>query len=78
MKTLIKFFIVAMFGIELLSPFLIGYLNQKENARKVYGKQEANDIALVKATSSNNLKDWEDIDFTDNNYSDSKTYNIKE
>jgi hypothetical protein len=77
MKTLIKFSIVAMFGIEILSPFLIGYLNQKEKTRKTYIEHAAEDIALIK-TAATDAKDWEDIDFTGNTYSDSKTYIVKE
>jgi hypothetical protein len=77
MKTLIKFSIVAMFGIEILSPFLIGYLNQKEKTRKAYIGRAAEDIALTKAATTD-MKDWEDIDFTGNTYSDSKTYIVKE
>lgn len=78
MKTLLKLCIVAMFGIEILSPFLIGYLNQKEKTRKMYIARETEDIAFTRIEEVENRKDWKDIDFTDDSYSDSKTYTVKE
>jgi hypothetical protein len=81
MKTLIKLFILALFGIEILSPFLIGYLNQKQKTRKMHVSRETQTITFNKteAVASNiSVKDWKDIDFTDKNYSESKTYTVIE
>ena len=82
MKTLLQFFIVAMFGIEICSPFFIGYLNhQQQKVKKIYSTQEIkNKIAKVKAVvvQAKQAKDWRSVDFTDNNYSDSKTLSVKE
>jgi len=73
MKTLIKITLVALFGIEICSPFLVGYLNHKQKSNKIYSADEA-EIVLEKTAE----KDWRDIDFTGNTYSDSKTYTVKE
>jgi hypothetical protein len=81
MKTLIKIIIVTMFGIEICSPFFIGYLNQKEKLRKMYSEREAKCVALSTETTiqeNKQIKNWKSIDFSENNYSDSKTLIIKE
>lgn len=81
MKTLIHILIAAMFGIEICSPFFIGYLNQKAKQQKIYSEREAkitvsNEIAEAKEIKV--IKNWKTIDYSDNNYSDSKTVVIKE
>ena len=81
MKTLIKIVIVAMFGIEVCSPFFIGYLNQKAKQRKIYSEREAKSIAsntAVPKEEIKQIKNWKSVDFTENNYSDSKTLIVKE
>ena len=81
MKTLIKIVIVAMFGIEICSPFFIGYLNQKAKQRKIYSEREAKSIAsntTVTKEEIKEIKNWKSVDFTENNYSDSKTLIVKE
>lgn len=81
MKTLIQFFIVAMFGIEICSPFFIGYLNHKQKLKKTYTTQESKfkiGGRKVIAAETKQIKDWKEVDFTDNNYSDSKTFTVKE
>ena len=81
MKTLIKIVIVAMFGIEICSPFFIGYLNQKAQQQKKYSEREAKCIAsntTVIKEEIKEIKNWKSVDFTENNYSDSKTLIVKE
>lgn len=81
MKTLIQIFIVAIFGIEICSPFFIGYLNQKQKLKKTYSAREEklkSDERKADITTNKKIKDWKSIDFTENNYSDSKSLSIKE
>lgn len=81
MKTLIQIVIVAMFGIEICSPFFIGYLNHQQKLKKNYSTKEVKNneagkkVALV---NNNGIKDWESLDFSENNYCDSKTVRVKE
>jgi hypothetical protein len=81
MKTLIKLFIIALFGIEILSPFMIGYLNQKQKTHRTQANGETQTITFNKTesvASNATKKDWMDIDYTEKNYSDSKTYTVME
>ncbi len=81
MKTLIQIFVAAMFGIEICSPFFIGYLNQKAKQQKVYSEREAKSITSnmqVIKREIKQIKNWKSVDFTENNYSDSKTLIVKE
>lgn len=81
MKTLIQIFIVAMFGIEICSPFFIGYLNHQQKSKKTYSTHETKskpDDKKVAVVEKKKIKDWRSIDFSENNYSDSKTLSIKE
>ncbi len=81
MKTLIQIFIVAMFGIEICSPFFIGYLNHKQKLKQTYVTSEAKckvntEEELVAV--SKEIKNWKVVDFSGTNYSDSKTLLVKE
>ncbi len=79
MKTLLQFFIVAMFGIEICSPFFIGYLNHQQKTKKIYStSQVKTKLNEIKVVAVRQTKDWRSVDFTENNYSDSKTLSIKE
>ncbi len=81
MKTLIKIIIVAMFGIEICSPFFIGYLNQKAKQEKMYSEREAKSIASntsVAKSEIKEIKNWKAVDYSENSYSDSKSLSIKE
>lgn len=81
MKTLIQIFIVAMFGIEICSPFFIGYLNHQQKIKKIYSTRESKnklDDAKVAVGEVRGMKDWRSVDFTENNYSDSKALSVKE
>ena len=78
MKTLIQIVIVAMFGIEICSPFFIGYLNQKEKVKRMYSVREAKANEKKITEANKQTKYWKQIDFSENNYSDSKTMSIKE
>ena len=81
MKTLIQIVIVAMFGIEICSPFFLGYLNQQRKLKKMYSVQEIQCKKADKpALDAKTIKvlDLEAVDFTGNNYSDSKTLVVKE
>ena len=81
MKTLIQIVIVAMFGIEICSPFFIGYLNQKAKLQKIYSTREVkcklNEEKVVLAETKG-VRNWKSVDFSENNYSDSKALSIKE
>ena len=81
MKTLIQIVIVAMFGIEICSPFFIGYLNQKEKLQKIYSARETkckSDTEMALIGDSKKMPALDEVDFTENNYSDSKTLIVKE
>lgn len=68
-----------MFGIEICSPFFLGYLNQKQKLKKVYSSQEIKNGKEVAISNDIQVaKNLDKIDFTGNNYSDSKTIKIKE
>ncbi|HWY12731.1 MAG TPA: hypothetical protein VN026_15465 [Bacteroidia bacterium] len=81
MKTLIQIFIAAMFAIEICSPFFIGYLNQKAKQQKIQSETEVKNIAsnaeIIKPEIKQ-IKNWKLVDFSENNYSDSKTLIVKE
>ncbi len=81
MKTLIQIVIVAMFGIEICSPFFIGYLNSKQKVKNIYSRKESKtELTDVKVAVGEvrGMKDWRSVDFTENSYSDSKTLSVKE
>ncbi|MBK7669032.1 MAG: hypothetical protein IPJ32_17840 [Sphingobacteriaceae bacterium] len=81
MKTLIQIVIVAMFGIEICSPFFIGYLNQKQKTKNIYSARETKNNTKegkVVLAETKEVKNWKLVDFSENNYSDSKTLSIKE
>ena len=74
-----------MFGIEICSPFFLGYLNQKEKLQKIYSVREAksktNEVEKtlgLELKMKEALRDLDRVDFTENNYSDSKTLIVKE
>ena len=82
MNLLINIIIVGMFGIELCSPFMIGYLNKQDKKVKATNeyfnkRQEAlhNSHHLTPAKLENN---WKNLDYSSNTYSDSKALQIKE
>ena len=57
MKTLIQIVIVAMFGIEICSPFFIGYLNQKQKTKNIYSARETkNNTNSVNNTNNANTE----------------------
>jgi hypothetical protein len=81
MKTLIQLVIVAMFGIEICSPFFLGYLNSKQKIKQNYTAREtASKINVIEEIASvdKEVKSWKVVDFSENNYSDSKALQIKE
>lgn len=79
MKTLIQVVIVAMFGIEICSPFFIGYLNQKQKLKKIYSVRENKHNQEIAITDNfRPAINLDKVDFTGNNYSDSKTIRVKE
>lgn len=82
MKLLINIIIVGMFGIELCSPFMLGYLNKQDKKVKATNeyfskRQETlqNNHHLIPAKLDNN---WKNLDYSSNTYSDSKALQIKE
>ena len=82
MKLLINIIIVGMFGIELCSPFMIGYLNKQDKKVKATNeyfskRQEAlqNQHHRIPAKLDNN---WKNLDYSSDTYSDSKALQIKE
>ena len=54
MKALIGLFIASMFGLELMSPFMIGYLNDKDSSRKKHATASSSNRKIKK--SANNFE----------------------
>lgn len=82
MKALIQIIIVGMFGVEVCSPFMIGYLDQKEKRTKsnteFIKKRKTIDKIYQQVASASSQKNWKNIDFSADSYSDSKALRIKE
>ena len=81
MKTLIQILVIAMFAIEICSPFFLGYLNKKAKSRQTISVQDVKykiktDKELIASTKE--IKNWKSVEFYENNYSDSKTVRVKE
>lgn len=82
MKLLINIIIVGMFGVEVCSPFMIGYMNKHENQIKANNEYIKNRNQLNEQKTHHNPikanKAWETVDYSSNAYSDSKALKIKE
>lgn len=90
MKPFINLFIGGMFCIEIMSPFMLGYLNQNLKSRPLLKDKSKNPIArtISGLSSSLNLKscsaigiiNWRYVDAskTETGYSDSKSLAIRE
>lgn len=81
MKVLLNLIIVGMFGAEMCSPFMIGYLNEKdkkikENRKYIENRKKEQELNL-KLSNYRDLN-WKKIDYSEHNYSDSKSLKIKE
>ena len=54
-----------MFGIEICSPFFIGYLNKSKTTKEMYAERKAESIALVTTrTETKQIKNWKTVDYT--------------
>ncbi len=82
MKTLINIIIVGLFGVEVCSPFLIGYFNHREKrsrtSQEFYCKRQNIERIYQKVIASGENPDWKKIDYSETSYSDSKALKIKE
>ena len=82
MKTLLNIIIVAIFGVEVCSPFMIGYLNNRDKKMKVnnefISKREKIEKIYRKVAAQHSSKNWKSVDYSENSYSDSKALKIKE
>lgn len=82
MKALLHVFILGLFGIEVCSPFMIGYLNNKEKKiktnneyiSKLKNTEKTYNGAVVKKEDTNRKI----LDYSKNSSSDSKALKIKE
>ena len=76
MKPVLKFSLASILILEIMSPVLLGMMNQ--NMGSIVSQQKINS----KTTQENKSKiiDWKKIDFSaaEISYSDSKTLKIKE
>jgi hypothetical protein len=52
MKALIGLFIASMFGLELMSPFMIGYLNDKDQNRKKHSTTASSSNRKIKKSAN--------------------------
>lgn len=52
MKALIGLFIASMFGLELMSPFMIGYLNDKDQNRKKHSANASSSNKKIKKSAN--------------------------
>ncbi len=48
MKAIIGIFIASMFGLELMSPFMVGYLNDKDVSIKKHASKASNSNRKIK------------------------------
>lgn len=82
MKTLLNIIIVGIFGVEVCSPFMIGYLNNRDKKMKAnneyISKREKIEKTYQKVIASHTAKNWKTVDYSENSYSDSKALKIKE
>ena len=81
MKTLIQIIIVGMFGVELCSPFFIGYMDNKAKRAKVsndYFNTRNKKQQMAQGKLTKQTKNWKNIDYTGEVYADSKSLQIKE
>ena len=80
MKTLIQIIIVGMFGVELCSPFFIGYMDNKAKRMKASNAyfNARNKKVQVAQKPSHETGNWKNIDYSGESYADSKSLHIKE
>lgn len=81
MKTILSLLLAGMFGIEILSPFMIGYLNNqikptpnKINVIEKHGSDEVSEKFIKQKNYYLNTS----INADEENYADSKSLAIKE
>lgn len=81
MKTLFSILLVGLFSIEIMSPFMISYMNATQNHHKKNivahnnSTKKQSPVAVIKYHKKYIA---EPIVSDENNYSDSKTLSIKE
>lgn len=82
MKTILNILIVGMFGVEVCSPFMIGYLDKKHKQIKAsnefYNKRNKNTNSDSNVAEAAKSSGWKTVDYSTDNYSDSKTLVVKE
>jgi len=81
MKTLIQIIIVGMFGVELCSPFFISYMDNKAKRIKAsndYFNAKNKKDQVAQSITIKEVKNWKNIDYTGEDYADSKSLQIKE
>ena len=82
MKALIQIIIVGILVVEVCSPFMIGYFNNKQKRAKTNNefikKRKTIDKIYQRVASASTDNNWKTIDFSNNSYSDSKALRIKE
>lgn len=83
MKAFINLFIGSMFCIEIMSPFVLGYLNQEQNSKNKSPLEQRKPQARRSVRPMAGLfsvRDWKKVDFgkTESNFSDSKSLNVQE
>ncbi len=82
MKTIFSFLLVGLFSIEIMSPFMLGYLNEvnsvkNKNISDTKIKTVKAKVTLTKPLNQNLIKVTE-IEIDEDNFSDSKTFTVKE
>lgn len=81
MKTIFSFLLVGLISLEIVSPFMIGYLN---NNQRIKSKHSSPASSFIKANSKTRIADntgkktKQDLNMSENSYSDSKSLSIKE
>ena len=82
MKTIFSFLLVGLFSLEIMSPFMIGYLNKvnsikNKNISGTKIKSVKAKVTFTKPLNQNLIKATE-IGIEEDNFSDSKTFTVKE
>ncbi len=82
MKTIFSFLLVGLFSLEIMSPFMIGYLNTANNVKNQnVSHNKTNPVKIKSFTSKPIIKNTEnvtEINLQEDNFSDSKTFTVKE
>jgi len=77
MRTILNFTLASLLFFEILSPFLLGYLNTNKTKAHPAAHSENVTTNTDKVVTSGKTK-WKNMDMYEENYADSRSLTIKE